>query len=104
MKDGKLEVGDILHVSHLGVLFIYKIAKVTKTMAISEKGKKFRILVIGGRVSIIGASKWGPFSAELETQELRDRYEFLELKSELEGVVNKLSLDQLRKIKQIISE
>lgn len=104
MKDGKLQVGDVLYTERFGDLRRYKVERVTKTMAMSDRGLKFKMDIHDGWVRIIGAGSWGPFSAMIETQELKDKYQTIELRVKLESGIKKLSLDQLRRINDILDE
>ena len=104
MKDGKLEVGDILYTKRFGEMNRHRISRLTRTMAISENGKRFKPEVNNGSVYIIGADKWSPKLAHIETEELRHDFEIPILRNKLKNMIQGLNFDELNRINDILNE
>ena len=104
MKDGKLEVGDVLYTERFGTINKHKIERLTKTTAVSKEGKRFRINVNGEYVDIIGAGTWDCHFARIEDKQTKDRYDTAALRYKIEKAIPKLELDKLKRINDILDE
>ena len=106
MKDGKLEVGDVIYSDNYGrVDAKYVIDRVTKTKACAGK-LEFKIDVGSwGNVLRFSTERFQATSYQLATAELDRRYAAGLLTYQVsKGCLNNLTADQLQRIEAIINE
>lgn len=109
MEKEQLEVGDILY-AMVGYCCRsynakYVIARVTKTLAISEKGTRFkRKISNGGHFSFQGSFRgYGSSSARIGTEEIEKKYIETKIRDWASRLnIKDLSVDKILKIKQIV--
>lgn len=101
----QLKVGDRIYRKSYGkVTGVYVIERLTKTTAVSNNGKKFRIdYSESGWVNDIGSERWASNSFYIETPELQIEYfrqlAYNKVKS---SDLTKLTTEQLKAILDII--
>ena len=102
MKDGKLEVGDVLYFEDLDTIKRHQISNVSKGVAISTRGNKFEEkLYYGAAYMISPIPNW---KCHLETPELKAKFESKVMVTRIRNTVGKLSVDKLKRINDILNE
>ena len=102
MKDGKLEVGDVLYFEDIDTIKKHEISKVSKGVATSTRGDKFEeILFCGDAYMISPIPNWRCY---LETPELKTKFEAKAMVTRIRNTVGKLSVDKLKRINDILDE
>ena len=102
MKDGKLEVGDVLYFEDLDTIKRYQISKVSKGVAISAEGGKFEEKVYYGVLYMISPiPKWRCY---IETPELKAKFETKVMVNRIRNTVHKLKVEKLKRINDILNE
>ena len=102
MKDGKLEVGDVLYFEDYDIMKKCSICKVSRGVAVASNGCKFEVKVFGGASAMITPNAF--WRCNLETPELKAKFDKKIMVDRIKNTVHKLDIEKLNKIIEILDE
>lgn len=102
MKDGKLEVGDVLHFEDIDTIKRREIRKISKGVATSTSGNKFEERLFNRSAYMI--SPIPNWKCHLETPELKAKFEAKAMVTRIRNAVHKLDVEKLKRINDILNE